>query len=51
MICMIKTNHSMLATAGKYETSSLKKRIWQGAKNILILNWYKENKSYAGDLD
>lgn len=41
----------MLATAGKYETSSLKKRIWQGAKNILILNWYKENKSYAGDLD
>lgn len=51
MICMIKTNHSTLATAGKSETSSLKKRIWQGAKNILILNWYKENKSYAGDLD
>lgn len=49
MICMIKTNHSTLATAGKYETSSLKKRIWQGAK--LIFNWYKENKSYAGYLD
>lgn len=51
MICMIKTNHSTLATAGKYETSSLKKRIWQGAKNTFILNWYKENKSYAGYLD
>lgn len=46
-----KNNHGTLATAGKSETSSLKKRIWQGAKNILILNWYKENKSYAGDFD
>lgn len=51
MVCMIKTNHSTLATAGKSETSILKKRIWQGAKNILIWNWYKENKSYVGDLD